>query len=203
MRETQVYEVATGLPVGAVLQVAGATIPDATFSPDGQKVALLAQVNRTVRRGASERPGNRVSLFHWATGETVWESPSLPPEPRSVDYHPFGTQVAVLCARGELAILDAVSGEILDPKCYFGVMKLGEGKVHKSCAIRCISGGIPPVMRVELDSPKYLIVLGPEGQKINREILDYIAEPVTLEGTIDKASGLAIRAKNQSIKAQD
>ena len=38
-----------------------------------------------------------------------------------------------------------LKGEIIDPKCYFGVMKPGEGKVHKDCAIRCILGGIPPV----------------------------------------------------------
>ncbi len=37
-------------------------------------------------------------------------------------------------------------GEIIDPKCYFGVMKPGKGKIHRSCAVRCISGGIPPVL---------------------------------------------------------
>ena len=40
----------------------------------------------------------------------------------------------------------SVYGEIIDPKCYFGVMKPGFGKVHRSCAIRCIAGGITPVM---------------------------------------------------------
>ena len=34
-------------------------------------------------------------------------------------------------------------GEILDPKCYLGVMRPGEGKPHRSCAIRCLAGGIP------------------------------------------------------------
>ena len=38
-----------------------------------------------------------------------------------------------------------LDGEIVDPKCYFGVMKPGFGKIHRSCAARCISGGIPPV----------------------------------------------------------
>src|SRR3954447_25732583 len=37
-----------------------------------------------------------------------------------------------------------VKGEIVDPKCFFGVMKPGEGKAHKDCAIRCILGGMPP-----------------------------------------------------------
>jgi hypothetical protein len=41
---------------------------------------------------------------------------------------------------GERATL---AGEIVDTKCFLGAMKPGEGKTHKACAIRCISGGIP------------------------------------------------------------
>ena len=37
-----------------------------------------------------------------------------------------------------------LTGEIVDTKCHFGVMKAGEGKVHRECAVRCISGGAPP-----------------------------------------------------------
>src|SRR5579872_3604035 len=37
-----------------------------------------------------------------------------------------------------------LTGEIVDSKCYFGVMNPGNGKVHRDCAVRCISGGIPP-----------------------------------------------------------
>lgn len=78
-----------------------------------------------------------------------------------------------------------VSGEILDPKCYFGVMKPGEGKIHKSCAIRCISGGIPPVMRVlEADGINYdyYLVKGPGGEAINQEVLPYVAQTITVSG---------------------
>ena len=76
-----------------------------------------------------------------------------------------------------------LSGEILDPKCYFGVMKPGEGKIHKSCAIRCISGGIPPVFRVgEPNAYTYYILQGANGEKINQAVLDYIGEPISLSG---------------------
>lgn len=79
-----------------------------------------------------------------------------------------------------------ITGEILDPKCYFGVMKPGEGKVHKSCATRCISGGIPPVLRHETGDPdipySYFIVLGKNGNKINAEILPFVAERVEISG---------------------
>ena len=50
------------------------------------------------------------------------------------------------------------SGEIIDPKCYFGVMKPGEGRLHAACAFRCISGGIPPVLKTGETSSKYMLV---------------------------------------------
>src|SRR5206468_3964392 len=41
--------------------------------------------------------------------------------------------------------LVTLAGEIVDSKCYLGVMNPGNGKVHRDCAARCISGGIPPM----------------------------------------------------------
>ena len=32
-------------------------------------------------------------------------------------------------------------GEIVNSKCYFGVMNPGHGKVHRGCPVRCLSGG--------------------------------------------------------------
>ena len=37
-------------------------------------------------------------------------------------------------------------GEIVDPKCFAGAMKPGDGKTHKGCAALCLRGGIPPVL---------------------------------------------------------
>ncbi len=79
-------------------------------------------------------------------------------------------------------------GEIVDPKCYFGVMKPGQGKPHKDCAIRCILGGIPPVLRVSNDAgaSNYYIVVGPNGEKMNEAVKDFVAEPVTLHARVAK-----------------
>jgi len=81
-----------------------------------------------------------------------------------------------------------LEGEIIDPKCYFGVMKPGEGKPHRSCAIRCISGGIPPVFAVknEQGESNYFLLLGKEGEPVNKLVLDFVAEPVTIEGELEK-----------------
>lgn len=76
-----------------------------------------------------------------------------------------------------------LKGEIIDPKCWFGVMKPGEGKVHKSCAIRCISGGVPPVLRVSSETGnQYYIVKGTNGGDINHQLLAFIGEPVRVKG---------------------
>ncbi len=83
-----------------------------------------------------------------------------------------------------------LKGQILDPKCYFGVMKHGEGKVHRSCAIRCISGGIPPVLRVrnEFGRTDYFILRGREGEAINKQILDFVADPIEVISYGESAS---------------
>lgn len=77
-----------------------------------------------------------------------------------------------------------IQGEIIDPKCYFGVMKPGHGKPHRDCAIRCIEGGMDPVFYVRNDKGEanYYLILGSQGQKINDQLKDYIAEPVSLTG---------------------
>ena len=80
-----------------------------------------------------------------------------------------------------------LKGEILDSKCYFGVMNPGHGKTHRSCAIRCISGGIPPIFgakdKVE-NSQFYGIVVGPDGEIINERLLSIVGKTVTLSGSI-------------------
>ena len=76
-------------------------------------------------------------------------------------------------------------GEIIDPKCYFGAMKPGEGKIHKSCAIRCISGGIPPVYRsVVSDSYEYFILLDQNGEPFGDQVLPFVGESIVLHGDI-------------------
>ena len=79
-----------------------------------------------------------------------------------------------------------IRGEIVDPKCYFGVMKPGEGKVHRDCAIRCILGGIPPVLHVQnaFGESNYYLIVGPNGEKINETVQDLVAEPVSIEARV-------------------
>lgn len=81
----------------------------------------------------------------------------------------------------ELGTID-VKGEIVDPKCFFGVMKPGEGKPHKDCAIRCILGGIPPVLKATDEEGKqnYYLIVGANGEKMNEAVKDFVAVPAEL-----------------------
>ena len=76
----------------------------------------------------------------------------------------------------------SLTGEIVDSKCHFGVMNPGSGKVHRDCAARCISGGIPPGFLVR-DGDGHLHTLLLAGVA-GRDILDMVAEPVTIRGEL-------------------
>jgi hypothetical protein len=84
-----------------------------------------------------------------------------------------------------------LKGEIIDTKCYFGVMKPGDGKLHRSCAIRCISGGIPPAVQVmdQAGNTRYYLIQGPNGEAINEKVLDYVADPVQISGKVFRQNG--------------
>ena len=79
-----------------------------------------------------------------------------------------------------------LAGEIVDTKCYLGVMKPGQLKVHRDCAIRCISGGVPPSLRVVDASGniEYFLLVDSESKAVNSEILDIIADPVAVTGEV-------------------
>ncbi len=81
-----------------------------------------------------------------------------------------------------------INGEIIDPKCYFGAMNPGEGKPHRSCAIRCIEGGIMPMVTYKGINGKmnYAILLGEKGETLNNVIAYAVAEPVQLTGKLYK-----------------
>ena len=82
--------------------------------------------------------------------------------------------------------LRTLVGEIVDSKCFLGVMKPGRTKPHKACAIRCISGGIPPMLMVEDadGAAEFFLLTGGDGRAIHREVLDFVAEPVEISGRL-------------------
>jgi hypothetical protein len=99
----------------------------------------------------------------------------------------------------------SLTGEIVDTKCHFGVMNPGDGKVHRDCAVRCISGGIPPgfLVRDRDGNVRTILLAGADGRELRRELLDYIAEPVRIRGTLVRSAGfLVLRADPSAINRE-
>lgn len=85
-------------------------------------------------------------------------------------------------------------GEIVDSKCYLGVMNPGALTPHRACAIRCISGGIPPVLLVrQTNGPVlHLLLVSRDGKPVNQQVLNLVAEPVEITGEVERQGELLI-----------
>lgn len=79
-------------------------------------------------------------------------------------------------------------GQIIDPKCYFGIMKPGEGKPHSDCAIRCIAGGIQPMLMIrnEKGQETFFVLRDENGNPINNKILSFVGIPVEVTGKLTR-----------------
>jgi len=78
-------------------------------------------------------------------------------------------------------------GEIVDSKCYLGNMNPGNGKVHRDCAVRCLSGGIPPVFATNnfSGSAAVLLLTSPNQKPLPKEaFLDRVAQPMRIHGRV-------------------
>jgi hypothetical protein len=97
------------------------------------------------------------------------------------------------------------TGEIVDTKCHLGVMNPGNGKVHLGCAVRCISGGAPPGFLVRDDSgeTRLLLLTGADGRALGREVLEFVAEPVTIRGQLLKlGTSLILKAEPRDFRRE-
>jgi hypothetical protein len=79
-----------------------------------------------------------------------------------------------------------VAGEIVDSKCFLGVMNPGERAVHRDCAARCLSGGVTPmvVFRTESGETAIAVLVSGDGRPVADLVRDRIGRPVELAGTL-------------------
>ena len=85
-------------------------------------------------------------------------------------------------------------GEIVDSKCYLGVMNPGQLTTHRACAIRCISGGIPPVLLVRQTNGTalYFLLVSRDRRAVNKQVLNFVAEPIEITGEVERQGELLI-----------
>jgi hypothetical protein len=89
--------------------------------------------------------------------------------------------------RSEVAQIELL-GEIVDSKCFLGVMVPGSGKTHRECASLCLRGGMPPAFHVQdRDGRSSLLLLtGPLGESIGSAALRVAGEPISIRGSIER-----------------
>lgn len=93
----------------------------------------------------------------------------------------LGAGDAVL--RSSAAEVVTMRGEIVDSKCYLGVMNPGHLKPHRACAINCLRGGIPPVLLTRHKTgARQTVLVSTDGTPLKDWILPYVAEPVEITG---------------------
>jgi hypothetical protein len=89
--------------------------------------------------------------------------------------------------RAEVLGRFTLHGEIVDSKCYLGVMRPGNGAVHRGCATRCLSGGAPPLLIVHdsIGPAAFILLTGPDGGPLPKEkLLRMVATPVVVYGEV-------------------
>jgi hypothetical protein len=96
------------------------------------------------------------------------------------------TVVSPSSSRGAAVTL---RGEIVDSKCFLGVMVPGEGKTHKDCASLCLRGGIPPafVVRDREGRTALMLLVSESGGSLagHEAAVRLAAEPIELTGVIE------------------
>jgi hypothetical protein len=99
-----------------------------------------------------------------------------------------GTDGTVLAPRVAVSADQPVVlyGEIVDSKCFLGVMNPGERTVHRDCARVCLRGGIPPMLLVrDRAGDETLIVLVDDaGRAIGTAIAPLAGIPVEVRGRL-------------------
>lgn len=164
-----------------VLDAAGGSTPlvgegkhgaDAEAAPFvGRPVGLLG--TRIERRGTT--------MLEIESGSIVPEG-SPPPDARDEDL-------------GEVSL----SGEVVDSKCFLGVMNPGNLETHRACAIACIRGGIPPMLYAydRAGREAHVLLVDAQGGPMNARVLPLVARPVTVEGRLSRRGGiLYLRARS-------
>ncbi len=84
-------------------------------------------------------------------------------------------------------------GEIVDTKCFLGVMRPATGKVHRACAIRCLSGGIPPGLWVRdaAGNEAVFLLAGRDGTALELD-LQLAGLAVEVTGTAEVHDGMPV-----------
>jgi type 1 fimbria pilin len=78
-----------------------------------------------------------------------------------------------------------ITGEVVDMACY--VDHGATGEKHADCAKKCITNGLPVGLKAD-DGKTYLLI--GEHVPLNKELADYAAKKITVEGKVTSRDGI-------------
>lgn len=80
-----------------------------------------------------------------------------------------------------------LEGEVVDAKCFLGVMNPGEGTVHRDCAVACLRGGLPAALRVRSAAGETALIalVSDNGGSMSRAVADLAGRPVSVTGRLE------------------
>jgi hypothetical protein len=86
-----------------------------------------------------------------------------------------------------------LQGELVDTKCYLGVMRPATGKVHRACAVRCLIGGVPPGLLVRDGAGNAFVVLlaGADGGRLDFDV-QWAARVLRVRGELELRDQLPV-----------
>ena len=145
----------------------------------GPLIAALDGVTVQLRGTRIARGGT--TMIELVAGTIERDAPTLPADGRIAP-----------ASRIEDLQRSSFTGEIVDSKCFLGVMNPGRLEVHRACALRCLSGGIPPMLFAhdEKGREAHLLLVDANGGSLNDRVLAFVGRPVTIEGRLERRDDL-------------
>ena len=95
-----------------------------------------------------------------------------------------------------------LTGELVDTKCFFGAMRPATGKIHRGCAVRCLSGGVPPgiLIRDGNDNAFVVMLTGQLDEQLEYNV-QWAARMIEASGDLELYQGvLVLRADSVQLK---
>ncbi|MBI4605001.1 MAG: protein kinase, partial [Planctomycetes bacterium] len=117
LARTRVFEVESGLPAGPTLE-AGGLITGGAFDPHGDRLVLLTDL------GTGE-----VRFWSWREGKAIFPPRVVPSEPMDAAYSPDGRLLVVVCAGGQVLLVDPESGALQKTLDHGGKVSIGRRPV--------------------------------------------------------------------------
>ena len=117
LKTTQVHEIASGNPAGPPLQPGG-LLNGCTFAPDGLHAVTLSTLaihaDRTLwsKYDWDHVPGV-VTFWNWRTGDKQGQPLQTSSEPIGAEFLPDGRCLIVVCATGQVLVIDSENHKIL------------------------------------------------------------------------------------------